>query len=248
MPQRRRRKSRRTSSLELAVRPTTFRPNRQRHRIRRLPAQHVSQRLRLAALRKHHAQLRIAARRKRLLRRRHRPKSRRAHPSRLLRRLHQYLFPTLAPLLRRRNQRLVAARRRQRQNVRHAQLCRLLQTPLEPVELHQRDQQIHSQLRFRHHHWFHQRKFNPVLAAFQHPDAFHAPQPPPRAVAQFIQLPRLRPQHAPQMLRRVPAQSRRRILKLFNEKSPPHGEIVSGALQTRKELRPPSKRRKNSRP
>src|ERR1700679_3884174 len=136
MSQRRPRKSRRARSRNLAIRPAALRPNRQRHSIRRLPPQHVSQRLRLTPLRKQNLALRLTASRKRFLRRNHRAEFWRAHPPRLLRRLHQNLLPPLSPFLRRRHQSLVTARRRHRHDIRHAQFRSLLQAPLKPIEFH----------------------------------------------------------------------------------------------------------------
>ena len=89
----------------------------------------------------------------------------RPQPSRLLRRFQKDLFPPRTPLARRCNKRFIAASRRQQHDFRHAQFRRLLQTPFEPVEFHQRNQKLDLQRRLALFDFFHQCKFNPIAAA-----------------------------------------------------------------------------------
>jgi hypothetical protein len=74
---------------------------------------------------------------------------------------------------------------------------------------------------------FKQRKFHAILTPLQQPDAFDACQPHPFPIAQFVKLPRLSPQHAPQMLSSVAAHNRTGTLESINEKSASHGWILT---------------------
>src|SRR5580704_12958799 len=221
LPERSLHKPRRPRRRKLRVRPHALRPNRNLSRTSDDIAEHIMNRRRVAALRKQNLAFRATSRVSLLQRNRLR-NLRRPQTPRLLRRLQDNPLPTRMPLRRRRNQNLIRARSNQRRDFVHAQLRSLLQTPLKPIKFHQRDEQMQMQPRLPRLNRLNQRKFHTIVAPLQQPHAFHARQPHPFPIAQFVKLTRLGPQHPPQMLSRIAAHSSSSILKFINEKSSSH--------------------------
>src|SRR5580704_13023940 len=114
--------------------------------------------------------------------------------TRLLRRLRHNPLPTRVPLGRRRNQRLICPRGNQRRDLVDAQLRSLLQTPLESIELHQRDKKMQMQRRLPRLNRLQQRKFHAIVATLRQSHTFDARQPHPFPIAQFVELAWLRTQ------------------------------------------------------
>src|SRR5580704_7360205 len=192
--------SRLASRSNLRVRPTTLRPNRHRNRFAQTAHLHAAHGPRVLPLRKNKLASgpRIC---KRLFSRQHCGQNRRFQLPRLLRRFTQDFFPALRAFSRRRKQFLLAPRRGQRNNLRHAKLRGLFEAPLKAVKLDQRNQELDFKRRSRLLDRLDKRKFDRSAVPRRRRHGLDFSKPHALAITQFIKLPRLSSQHAPKMRR-----------------------------------------------
>ena len=116
----------------------------------------------------------------------------------MLRGLENKLLPARTPLHGRGNERLVAARGRQRNDFRDAKLRSLFEAPLEAIEFYEGNEKLNPELAFAHGDGFDEREVDATLAALRERDALDAAKPNRAAVTQLIELPRLRAQDTAQ--------------------------------------------------
>ena len=143
-----------------------------------------------------------------------------AQAPRLLRGFRKDAPPALRALPGRREQASLAALRGKRHDFFRAELRGFFQRPLEAVELHNGEKQLDANRDLRRRKLFNQGELHFVPL-----HTFGARQPNVLAVAQLVDLPGFRAQHAAQMVRGLAAQCCRTRFEFFDKESPPHLQL-----------------------
>src|SRR5713226_2075544 len=201
--------------------PAAFGTNRQRRRKRLNIGKRSLQRRRLGAFRKAETDA-SGIPGKGLVKRSETLECGNADAPRLLRGLQEDLFPSLGSLRCRGEQGLLASVRCERHNRVYSQFGGLFNSPFESVKLDYGQQERDVNVGLNGGQLLDQGKLHAIAA-----DTFDPAEPNPFAVAQFIELAGLCAQHASQVMRRFAFHYGSVVLKLLNEESSSHAEILS---------------------